>query len=167
MFFIFVGNFGDRYFGTDAPPDWSDEEVDEPSIWGNYWQRTNLLGDSGLFPSEDNMRTHSASVGLERASFKGQRCPEKSAENRTLILYSHLVGILKYIILSNVNGVVESCVMKYKIFLYVQYVIKSKYYILVLELWQSLTGMLLWKDIPSLKPCTVDDTTECEILHVP
>uniref|UniRef100_A0AAQ4RUW5 uridine/cytidine kinase n=1 Tax=Gasterosteus aculeatus aculeatus TaxID=481459 RepID=A0AAQ4RUW5_GASAC len=26
-----VGNFGDRYFGTDAPPDWSDEEMDEPS----------------------------------------------------------------------------------------------------------------------------------------
>ncbi|CAG11268.1 unnamed protein product, partial [Tetraodon nigroviridis] len=22
-----IGNFGDRYFGTDAPPDWSDEEV--------------------------------------------------------------------------------------------------------------------------------------------
>uniref|UniRef100_A0ACB8F6N5 Uridine-cytidine kinase-like 1 n=1 Tax=Sphaerodactylus townsendi TaxID=933632 RepID=A0ACB8F6N5_9SAUR len=21
-----IGNFGDRYFGTDAPPDWSDEE---------------------------------------------------------------------------------------------------------------------------------------------
>lgn len=27
------GNFGDRYFGTDAPPDWSDEEVEEPSYW--------------------------------------------------------------------------------------------------------------------------------------
>ncbi|XP_010765056.1 uridine-cytidine kinase-like 1 [Notothenia coriiceps] len=26
-----IGNFGDRYFGTDAPPDWSDEEMDEPS----------------------------------------------------------------------------------------------------------------------------------------
>ncbi|XP_056278514.1 uridine-cytidine kinase-like 1 isoform X2 [Pseudoliparis swirei] len=26
-----IGNFGDRYFGTDAPPDWSDEETDEPS----------------------------------------------------------------------------------------------------------------------------------------
>lgn len=26
-----AGNFGDRYFGTDAPPDWSDEETDEPS----------------------------------------------------------------------------------------------------------------------------------------
>lgn len=26
-----IGNFGDRYFGTDAPPDWSDEELDEPS----------------------------------------------------------------------------------------------------------------------------------------
>lgn len=26
-----LGNFGDRYFGTDAPPDWSDEEMDEPS----------------------------------------------------------------------------------------------------------------------------------------
>ena len=25
------GNFGDRYFGTDAPPEWSDEEMDEPS----------------------------------------------------------------------------------------------------------------------------------------
>ncbi|XP_032432101.1 uridine-cytidine kinase-like 1 isoform X5 [Xiphophorus hellerii] len=26
-----IGNFGDRYFGTDAPPDWSDEDLDEPS----------------------------------------------------------------------------------------------------------------------------------------
>uniref|UniRef100_A0A674CI47 Uridine-cytidine kinase n=1 Tax=Salmo trutta TaxID=8032 RepID=A0A674CI47_SALTR len=26
-----IGNFGDRYFGTDAPPEWSDEEMDEPS----------------------------------------------------------------------------------------------------------------------------------------
>ncbi|TSS48091.1 Uridine-cytidine kinase-like 1 [Bagarius yarrelli] len=26
-----IGNFGDRYFGTDAPPDWSDEDIDEPS----------------------------------------------------------------------------------------------------------------------------------------
>ncbi|XP_072552252.1 uridine-cytidine kinase-like 1 isoform X1 [Salminus brasiliensis] len=26
-----IGNFGDRYFGTDAPPDWSDEDMDEPS----------------------------------------------------------------------------------------------------------------------------------------
>ncbi|XP_061612616.1 uridine-cytidine kinase-like 1 isoform X5 [Phyllopteryx taeniolatus] len=26
-----IGNFGDRYFGTDAPPDWSDDEMDEPS----------------------------------------------------------------------------------------------------------------------------------------
>ncbi|XP_077369585.1 uridine-cytidine kinase-like 1 isoform X3 [Festucalex cinctus] len=26
-----IGNFGDRYFGTDAPPDWSDDEIDEPS----------------------------------------------------------------------------------------------------------------------------------------
>ncbi|XP_068610155.1 uridine-cytidine kinase-like 1 isoform X1 [Brachionichthys hirsutus] len=26
-----IGNFGDRYFGTNAPPDWSDEEMDEPS----------------------------------------------------------------------------------------------------------------------------------------
>lgn len=26
-----LGNFGDRYFGTDAPPDWSDEDMDEPS----------------------------------------------------------------------------------------------------------------------------------------
>ncbi|KAM6977055.1 uridine-cytidine kinase-like 1 isoform 1-T1 [Aplochiton taeniatus] len=26
-----IGNFGDRYFGTDAPLDWSDEEIDEPS----------------------------------------------------------------------------------------------------------------------------------------
>ncbi|XP_018612212.1 uridine-cytidine kinase-like 1 isoform X2 [Scleropages formosus] len=26
-----IGNFGDRYFGTDAPQDWSDEETDEPS----------------------------------------------------------------------------------------------------------------------------------------
>ncbi|KAM9343076.1 uridine-cytidine kinase-like 1 isoform 1-T1 [Pholidichthys leucotaenia] len=26
-----IGNFGDRYFGTDAPPDWSDEEIDEPN----------------------------------------------------------------------------------------------------------------------------------------
>lgn len=26
-----AGNFGDRYFGTDAPPDWSDEEPDEHS----------------------------------------------------------------------------------------------------------------------------------------
>ncbi|KAM9445630.1 uridine-cytidine kinase-like 1 isoform 6-T6 [Clarias gariepinus] len=25
-----IGNFGDRYFGTDAPPDWSDEDMDEP-----------------------------------------------------------------------------------------------------------------------------------------
>ncbi|MBN3274343.1 UCKL1 protein, partial [Polyodon spathula] len=24
-----IGNFGDRYFGTDAPPDWSDEELEE------------------------------------------------------------------------------------------------------------------------------------------
>lgn len=28
-----AGNFGDRYFGTDAPPDWSDEDMDEPSYW--------------------------------------------------------------------------------------------------------------------------------------
>lgn len=28
---FWAGNFGDRYFGTDAPPDWSDEEMDEPS----------------------------------------------------------------------------------------------------------------------------------------
>ncbi|XP_042568697.1 uridine-cytidine kinase-like 1 isoform X7 [Cyprinus carpio] len=26
-----IGNFGDRYFGTDAPPDWSDDDMDEPS----------------------------------------------------------------------------------------------------------------------------------------
>ncbi|TRY60881.1 hypothetical protein DNTS_035147 [Danionella cerebrum] len=26
-----IGNFGDRYFGTDAPPDWSDEDMDELS----------------------------------------------------------------------------------------------------------------------------------------
>lgn len=26
-----AGNFGDRYFGTDAPPDWSDDDMDEPS----------------------------------------------------------------------------------------------------------------------------------------
>ncbi|KAK3518976.1 hypothetical protein QTP70_016142, partial [Hemibagrus guttatus] len=26
-----IGNFGDRYFGTDAPPDWSDEDMNEPS----------------------------------------------------------------------------------------------------------------------------------------
>uniref|UniRef100_A0A7N6AW41 Uridine-cytidine kinase n=1 Tax=Anabas testudineus TaxID=64144 RepID=A0A7N6AW41_ANATE len=26
-----IGNFGDRYFGTDPPPDWSDEDIDEPS----------------------------------------------------------------------------------------------------------------------------------------
>nr|XP_020463781.1 uridine-cytidine kinase-like 1 isoform X4 [Monopterus albus] len=26
-----IGNFGDRYFGTDAPPDWSDEEMEERS----------------------------------------------------------------------------------------------------------------------------------------
>ncbi|KAL4655332.1 uridine-cytidine kinase-like 1 isoform X4 [Arapaima gigas] len=26
-----IGNFGDRYFGTDAPLDWSDDEMDEPS----------------------------------------------------------------------------------------------------------------------------------------
>ncbi|XP_034761858.1 uridine-cytidine kinase-like 1 isoform X1 [Acipenser ruthenus] len=26
-----IGNFGDRYFGTDAPPDWSDEEPEEAS----------------------------------------------------------------------------------------------------------------------------------------
>ncbi|MEQ2204097.1 hypothetical protein XENOCAPTIV_007787 [Xenoophorus captivus] len=26
-----IGNFGDRYFGTDAPPDWSDEDIDKPS----------------------------------------------------------------------------------------------------------------------------------------
>ncbi|XP_055043789.1 uridine-cytidine kinase-like 1 isoform X2 [Misgurnus anguillicaudatus] len=26
-----IGNFGDRYFGTDAPPDWSDDDLDEPS----------------------------------------------------------------------------------------------------------------------------------------
>lgn len=29
--FVSEGNFGDRYFGTDAPPDWSDEDVGEPS----------------------------------------------------------------------------------------------------------------------------------------
>ncbi|KAA8590948.1 hypothetical protein FQN60_001891 [Etheostoma spectabile] len=38
-----IGNFGDRYFGTDAPPDWSDEEMDEPR----------------LCPSEDIVRTYS------------------------------------------------------------------------------------------------------------
>uniref|UniRef100_A0A4W5KKR2 uridine/cytidine kinase n=1 Tax=Hucho hucho TaxID=62062 RepID=A0A4W5KKR2_9TELE len=27
-----IGNFGDRYFGTDAPPEWSDEEMDEPIV---------------------------------------------------------------------------------------------------------------------------------------
>ncbi|KAM9786063.1 uridine-cytidine kinase-like 1 isoform 2-T2 [Neosynchiropus ocellatus] len=26
-----IGNFGDRYFGTDAPPDWSDDDMDEPT----------------------------------------------------------------------------------------------------------------------------------------
>ncbi|XP_061760349.1 uridine-cytidine kinase-like 1 isoform X5 [Nerophis ophidion] len=26
-----IGNFGDRYFGTDAPPEWSDDDMDEPS----------------------------------------------------------------------------------------------------------------------------------------
>ncbi|KAI2649936.1 Uridine-cytidine kinase-like 1 [Labeo rohita] len=26
-----IGNFGDRYFGTDAPLDWSDDDMDEPS----------------------------------------------------------------------------------------------------------------------------------------
>uniref|UniRef100_A0A3B3RS52 Uridine-cytidine kinase n=1 Tax=Paramormyrops kingsleyae TaxID=1676925 RepID=A0A3B3RS52_9TELE len=26
-----IGNFGDRYFGTDAPLNWSDEEMEEPS----------------------------------------------------------------------------------------------------------------------------------------
>ncbi|XP_048839350.1 uridine-cytidine kinase-like 1 isoform X1 [Brienomyrus brachyistius] len=26
-----IGNFGDRYFGTDAPLNWSDDEMDEPS----------------------------------------------------------------------------------------------------------------------------------------
>ncbi|XP_065142386.1 uridine-cytidine kinase-like 1 isoform X2 [Paramisgurnus dabryanus] len=26
-----IGNFGDRYFGTDAPQDWSDDDMDEPS----------------------------------------------------------------------------------------------------------------------------------------
>lgn len=33
---IVSGNFGDRYFGTDAPPDWSDEEMDEPSYWWHF-----------------------------------------------------------------------------------------------------------------------------------
>lgn len=28
-----AGNFGDRYFGTDAPPDWSEDDLDEPSYW--------------------------------------------------------------------------------------------------------------------------------------
>ncbi len=27
------GNFGDRYFGTDAPPDWSDDDMEELSCW--------------------------------------------------------------------------------------------------------------------------------------
>lgn len=31
-----LGNFGDRYFGTDAPPDWSDEDMDEPSYWPRF-----------------------------------------------------------------------------------------------------------------------------------
>lgn len=31
VYCCFLGNFGDRYFGTDAPPDWSDEDMDEPS----------------------------------------------------------------------------------------------------------------------------------------
>ncbi|XP_076851156.1 uridine-cytidine kinase-like 1 isoform X5 [Brachyhypopomus gauderio] len=26
-----IGNFGDRYFGTDGPPDWSDDDMDEPN----------------------------------------------------------------------------------------------------------------------------------------
>ncbi len=49
-------------------------------------------------------------------------------------MYRHLVEILKYIILSYVNAVVENCVMKSEIFLYVQYIIKSKCFILVFKL---------------------------------
>lgn len=44
-------------------------------------------------------------------------------------MHSHLVGAFNYIILSHVNAVVKICVMKSKIFLYVQYV-KSKYFYL-------------------------------------
>lgn len=70
-------------------------------------------------------------------------------------MYSHLAENVKYSILFNVNAVVESYVMRSKIFLYVQYVIKSKYFILVFKLTITVSkfgGTLFWKDLSSLKP---------------
>lgn len=107
-----------------------------------------------------------ASVGLWRASFKGQTgCPEKSTENgeKTLLMCRHFVEILLFY--KKENAVVESCVMKYEVWniFYMYSLLLSLNILFNLNCGNlKFEGMLLWKDISSLKPCTVDDTSECE-----
>lgn len=124
-FLVIIGNFGDRYFGTDAPPDWSDEEMDEPSYWSSCcfmdydYNSFFFHGVNQGWAFQRTMWGHILCVSL------GVKCICSGALKKKLTTdkaYSQLVDMLNYIILPSVNAVVDGCIIKSEIFLYVQYV---------------------------------------------